>query len=150
MIPRYGTPPLLDQHYRRRPGAYAILYRDGRLLMTHQAQPLPEYQLPGGGIDPGENAIAALHREVFEETGYSIARPRYLGVYRRYAYLPDYGYYAEKMCHIWLARPIQRLGPPSEPHHTAIWMAPHLAYDALPDAGSREMLRRSGLIRGIR
>lgn len=150
MIPRYGTPPLLGQHYRRRPGAYAILYRDGRLLMTHQAQPSPEYQLPGGGIDPGENAIAALHREVFEETGYSIARPRYLGAYRRYAYLPDYGYYAEKMCHIWLARPVQRLGLPSEPHHTAIWMTPGMAYETLPDAGSREMLQRAGLIRGIR
>lgn len=146
MIPRFGKAPLSGQHYRRRPGAYAILHRDGRLLMTHQAQPEPEFQLPGGGIDPGENPITALHREVFEETGYRIATPRYLGVYRRYAYLPDYGYFAEKMCHVWLARPIRRLGPPSEPHHTACWMTPEMAYEALPDAGSRAMLQRSGLV----
>ncbi|MDB6182089.1 NUDIX hydrolase [Paracoccus fistulariae] len=148
MIPRFGKTPLRGQSYRRRPGAYAILYRDGHLLMTHQVRPSPEYQLPGGGIDPGEGPITALHREVFEETGFSIAAPRYLGSYRRYAYLPDYGYHAEKMCHVWLARPILRRGPPTEPHHDACWMTPERAYRLLPDAGSRAMLRRSGLIRG--
>lgn len=146
MIPRYGNPPRPGQHYRRRPGAYAILYRDGRLLLTHQSQPEPEFQLPGGGLDPGESAITALHREVFEETGWSIGDARYLGSYRRFCFMPDYDFHAEKLCQIWLARPLRRLAAPSEPHHRAVWMIPAEADVAIADPGSRAFLRRAGLI----
>ena len=76
MTPRYGSPPESGRRYTRRAGAYAVLWRDGRVLLTHQDQPWPEYQLPGGGIDPGESPLRALHREVQEETGWRIARPR--------------------------------------------------------------------------
>ncbi|HAW49319.1 MAG TPA: NUDIX hydrolase, partial [Roseovarius sp.] len=69
MIRRFGESPRPDVAYRLRPGAYAILPHRGRLLVTHQADPLPELQLPGGGIDPGESPVQALYREVFEETG---------------------------------------------------------------------------------
>ncbi len=82
MIPRYGPPPG-RQNYRLRPGAYAVLIRGDRVLLTFQHQPTPEFQLPGGGIDPGESPLAALHREVLEETGWTIATPRRLGAYRR-------------------------------------------------------------------
>lgn len=52
MIRRFGPPP--GRHpYRLRPGAYAVLIRDGQALLTFQHQPEPEFQLPGGGIDPG-------------------------------------------------------------------------------------------------
>ena len=73
MIKRYGDSPRAGQIYRRRPGVYAVLLDKGALLATHQADPLPEYQLPGGGIDRGEHPIAALHREVMEETGLTVA-----------------------------------------------------------------------------
>ena len=72
MIPRYGTPREAGRRYTLRRGAYAILWRDGRVLLTHQDEPWPEFQLPGGGIDPGESPLRALHREVFEETGIRI------------------------------------------------------------------------------
>ena len=42
------------------------------LLLTHQNAPEPEFQLPGGGIDPDEHPIKALHREVMEETDGSL------------------------------------------------------------------------------
>lgn len=146
MIPRFGTPPRPDQSYRRRPGAYAILYRDGRILLTHQSQPEPEFQLPGGGIDPGEAPIAALHREVFEETGWAIGDARYLGSYRRFCFMPEYDFFAEKLCQVWLARPVLRHGPPSEPHHTVRWTTPRQALADLADPGSRAFLRGSGLV----
>ena len=41
-----------------------FLPRGGDLLLTHQSRPLPEFQLPGGGIDPGETPLQALRREV--------------------------------------------------------------------------------------
>lgn len=140
MIARFGPPPG-RRRYRLRPGAYAVLVRDGRILLTFQQAPEPEFQLPGGGIDPGEAPITALHREVREETGWSIGQPRRLGQYRRYCYMPEYGYWAEKLCAIWIARPITRLGPPSEPGHKAHWLAPDQAASLLREPGARAFLQ---------
>ncbi len=140
MIPRYGTPPG-RRAYRLRPGAYALLIRDGAALLTFQHAPEPEFQLPGGGIDLGESALAALHREVREETGWRIGYPRRFGAYRRFCYMPDYGFWAEKLCSIWLARPVARLGTPSEPGHEAHWVPLAQVTGLLPDPGSRAMVR---------
>ncbi|MBY6090546.1 NUDIX domain-containing protein [Pseudooceanicola sp. 502str34] len=137
---RYGDTPRTDRTYTLRPGAYAILPRDGSLLLTHQMEPEPEFQLPGGGIDPGESAIRALHREVFEETGWTIAAPRRAGVYRRFVYMPEYDLHAEKVCAIYIARPVRRLDAPSEPGHLPVWMPAEDALALLPDPGSRGLL----------
>lgn len=134
MIPRYGPPPG-RQNYRLRPGAYAVLIRGDQILLTFQHQPTPEFQLPGGGIDPGESPLAALHREVLEETGWTIATPRRLGAYRRYCYMPDYGFWAEKLCSVWLARPVARRCPPLEPGHEARWLPLTDAARWLPEPG---------------
>ncbi|WP_322893208.1 MULTISPECIES: NUDIX hydrolase [unclassified Yoonia] len=135
MIRRYGTVPQVGQRYKLRPGAYAILPRGGKLLLTYQGAPHREVQLPGGGIDPGESPLRALHREVFEETGYSIAHPRKLGTFRRFTFMPEYDLWAEKLCHIYLAFPVRPHGPPSESGHLAIWMAPEDALVELYNEG---------------
>lgn len=144
---RYGEAVPPGQRYTPRPGAYAILIRDGDVLLTHQAEPEPEVQLPGGGIDPGESPIQALHREVFEETGWSIAAPRRLVAYRRFGYMPEYDLWAEKICTIYLARPVLRRGPPSEPGHTPIWTPLRDAVDLLASRGDRHVL--AALIRQL-
>ncbi len=141
MIRRYGEPVKPGQIYKRRPGAYAILLRGDDMLLTHQADPKPEFQLPGGGIDPGESPAQGLHREVFEETGWHISTPVKLGIYRRFAYMPEYDMWAEKLAHIYLARPTLRMGPPSEPGHTAIWAGVPEALDLLANPGDRDFLR---------
>lgn len=132
----------LDRRYRRRPGAYAVLIRNGEVLLTHQAQPEPEVQLPGGGIDAGESPLRALRREVFEETGWSIATPRRVGAYRRFAYMPEYDLWAEKVCLIYVARPVLQLGPPTEAGHSAIWAPLDQAAGLLASAGDRHMMAR--------
>lgn len=142
MIRRYGHSPRRGQPYHLRPGAYGLLVREGRLLLTRQATPEPEYQLPGGGIDAGETGLRALHREVCEETGWTIGNPRWLGSYRRFAFMPDYGRHAEKLCHVWIARPVLRLSSPSEPHHSAHWANPLAAMNLLADPGARAFLAR--------
>lgn len=141
MIPRFGEAPRRGRLYRRRPGVYAILAREGRLLLTRQLEPVPEFQLPGGGIDPGESSLAALHREVFEETGWSIAPRRRLGAFRRFTYMPEYDLWAEKLCTVWLARPVRRLAPPSEPGHSAHWVSAPEALACLGNPGDVAMLR---------
>lgn len=140
MIPRFGPPPG-RRAYRLRPGAYALLIRDGSALLTFQQAPEPEFQLPGGGIDPGESALAALHREVREETGWTIGSARRLGAYRRFCYMPDYEFWAEKLCSVWIARPIARLGLPVEPGHEPHWLPLPRVEALLPDPGSRAFVR---------
>ncbi|KAA9006891.1 NUDIX hydrolase [Histidinibacterium aquaticum] len=148
MIPRYGEPVRPGIRYRPRPGAYAILPRGGKLLVTFQAEPEPEFQCPGGGIDPGEGPVRALHREVYEETGWLIARPRRIGAYRRFAYMPEYDKWAEKIAHLYVAVPVRRLGPPTEPGHTALWLTPEEALEAVANDGEREALKRLYSTRG--
>jgi len=142
---RFGEEIVQGQRYTFRPGVYAILPRKGSLLLTFQAEPEPEFQLPGGGIDPGESPVAALHREVFEETGWHIAAPRRIGAFRRFAFMPEYGIWAEKVCTIYLARPVRRIGPPTEPGHTALWMPTPMALGGLANPGERALL--AGLLR---
>lgn len=140
MIRRYGKVPEKGRRYEIRHGAYGILERNGSLLLTWQGGIHNEVQLPGGGIDPGESAIAALHREVFEETGWRIATPQKLGVYRRFTFMPEYEKWAEKVCHIYLARPVLRLGPPVEVDHTAIWTSPSQAIRVLTNDGDADFV----------
>lgn len=139
---RYGETIVKGQRYRPRPGAYAILPRGGHVLLTHQEAPTPEFQLPGGGIDPGESTLTALHREVIEETGWKIAAPRRVGAFRRFAYMPEYDTWAEKVCTIYMARPVRPLGPPTEPLHDALWMPARVALDLLANDGERAILAR--------
>ena len=143
MIRRYGEAVKAGQSYRRRPGVYAILLRGNAILLTHQAGPNDEVQLPGGGIDPGEHPIAALHREVMEETGWHIANVRRLGAFRRFTYMPEYDLWAEKICTVYLARPVLQIGPPTEPGHLAVWMQPEVALTLLGNPGDRAMLARA-------
>ena len=98
--------------------------------MTHQADPGPETQLPGGGIDPGEGPLQALYREAREETGWSLGVLRKLGVYQRFTYMPEYDLWARKICHIYLCAPRLCLGPPTETGHTALWLSPEAALEA--------------------
>jgi len=115
MIRRYGEAVQPGQAYKRRPGAYAILWDGDAMLATFQAEPTPELQLPGGGIDPGEHPAHALHREVLEETGWAISSPRRLGAFRRFAYM--------------------------QPHHSAVWIAPPAALKMLANKGDADFVR---------
>lgn len=131
---RFGETVLANKSYTLRPGAYAILPVGEQLLLTAQGE---EFQLPGGGIDPGESPLQALYREVFEETGWKISEPVKIGAYRRFCYMPDYDLWAEKVCHIYVAHPVMKLGEPTEIDHEAIWMTKEIALRALANEGDR-------------
>lgn len=139
---RFGTPPEAGRVYTPRAGVYAIIEHKGGLLVTFQERPWPEFQLPGGGIDPGESPLPALYREVREETGFSIHSARRLGVFHRYTYMPDYDLWAQKICQIYHARAGLCLGPPREPGHWAILMPWEDAVEKLAVPGDRHFVRQ--------
>ncbi len=140
MIRRFGEPIRKNIKYRPRPGAYAVLRRDGELLITFQSVPAPEFQLPGGGIDVGESPLQALHREVREETGWVIQVERRLGAFQRYCFMPDYDMWARKICHVYLCRPIREKWQIEEPHHSVLWVPVSEAAKILGNAGDRHFV----------
>ena len=145
MIRRFGEPVKDGTKYQHRPGAYAILWDGKSLLLTRQTleEGRLELQLPGGGIDPGEHPIPALHREVFEETGWTMGPARKLGVFRRFVFMIEYGFWAEKLCHIYLASPTIKRGPPLEEGHIAVWATPEDAAKHLENEGDRFFVRQA-------
>ena len=142
MIRRMGLPPAREKSYRLRPGAYAILPLQGRFLMTAQMTPRVDVQLPGGGIDPGESPLQALHREVIEEIGWRIAYPRRLGAFRRFVYMPEYDIWAEKLCTVFVARPVRQIADPIEPDHTTLVLSPAESVAALGNDGDRMFIEK--------
>lgn len=137
MVRRYGEAVRNKQSYRRRPGAYVLLHSGDQILTTVQFGLETEIQLPGGGIDPGEAPLPALHREVLEETGWKMQLDRKLGVFRRFTFMPEYEIWAEKLCHIYLGRPTLRIGPPLEADHIPLWLGLNEAASELANAGDR-------------
>jgi 8-oxo-dGTP diphosphatase len=140
MIRRFGEAVVSGQKYTHRPGAYVILPRDGQLLLTFEGKGQNEFQLPGGGIDPGESPLQALYREVLEETGWSIAAPRHVATYRRFCYMPDYDKWAEKVCSVYLARPVRQIAEPCEAEHWPVWVPAAEAAEIIASAGDRAVV----------
>jgi 8-oxo-dGTP diphosphatase len=91
--------------------------------------------------------VVSLHREVMEETGWRIGRARRLGAYRRFTFMPEYDLWAEKLCHVYLARPALRRGAPTEPGHAAVWAPLPTAAEMVASSGDRQFL--SDLARGL-
>ena len=139
---RYGRPPEPGRHYTPRPGVYAIIDAGDGILATFQECPRPELQLPGGGVDPGEQPLVALAREVMEETGYVIHAPRRLGMFHRYTYMPEYDLHAQKLCHVYHARPGPQRGAPTEPGHAAVFLPWAVAQERLAVSGDRHFVAR--------
>lgn len=59
----------LGNDYRLRKSARAILLNSEGKMATQYLSTYAYHKLPGGGVDPGENAEEALKREVLEEVG---------------------------------------------------------------------------------
>jgi 8-oxo-dGTP diphosphatase len=71
----------VDPH--QRVAAYAVIVEGGRLLLTQLAGhtgAAGRWNLPGGGLDPGESPTEGVVREVAEETGQTVDEVRLVDV----------------------------------------------------------------------
>ena len=73
-IPQFGERQA-GLTYADRPAAFGIAVRDGQIALVDVAKPghAPWLDLPGGALDPGEDAAQAVVREFGEETGLKVA-----------------------------------------------------------------------------
>jgi ADP-ribose pyrophosphatase YjhB (NUDIX family) len=64
-----------------RVAAYGVIVEEGRILLAHWNEGGRRgWTLPGGGIDPGEDPVDAVVREIAEETGYAASAGELLGI----------------------------------------------------------------------
>jgi 8-oxo-dGTP diphosphatase len=57
--------------------------------------------------------------------------------------MPEYGFWAEKLCVIYRADPVHPLGAPTEPGHRAVWITPDRAARQLGNSGDRHFVSRA-------
>lgn len=80
-----------------RVAAYGVITEGDRILLAHWNESgRSGWTLPGGGIDPGEDPVDAVVREIAEETGYSAEAGELLGIDSKvipaeHRFVPDAG-----------------------------------------------------------
>ena len=123
-----------------RNSAKAIVINRGKLLVNRCVSRFGEYYtLPGGGQKTGEMLTEAVHREVLEETGYSVTAIRMSGINERISEGRDEG-----MCHkiyfIFLCR--LNSGEPLPPSETDRFQISS-EWIPLQEVGSRNLFPRA-------
>lgn len=64
-------------------GAFAIIFNEEKKVLLCHRRDMDAWNLPGGGLEPGELPDEAVVREVSEETGLDVAVDHLAGVYAK-------------------------------------------------------------------
>lgn len=82
-------------NYVERPGAYAFIVNTlGELAVVQTSY---GYYLPGGGLDPGEDELTGLKREIDEEIGYELLTADLVTRASQYHWSDHYGEHFKKV-----------------------------------------------------
>lgn len=124
-IPQFGAPQT-GRAYPDRPAAFGIAVRGDQIALAEIAIPgVPlQYDLPGGGIDPGETPEGAVVREFGEETGLVVTAGETLARADQYFVNDDDKSFNVRG--VFLTVAIERLEPELkiEADHRLIWRTP--------------------------
>ena len=118
-IPEFGNKCNVI-NYIDRPGAYAVIVNNRKqiaVIETHNG-----YFLPGGGMDPGETEMDALHRELMEETGYQISVLAEIGAGVEYIQASGEDKYYRIWSRFYQAQLESKTGKGMEQDHRLVWL----------------------------
>jgi 8-oxo-dGTP diphosphatase len=108
----------------------AAIVRDQRLLAARRSGPSPTaggWELPGGKVDPGEDDLAALVREIREELGVTIAPVRQVV---DASGEPDWPLPGVGLLRVWTAQIVGADEPVALTDHDRLrWLAPGAAFE---------------------
>ncbi len=123
-IPQFGL-RRTGTDYPDRPCAYGIgLDMLGRIAVAEIGlRPPFEYDLPGGGLDPGESPVEALVREFREETGLQVEAGDLIAKAGQYWGRADVRP-RNSLCHFHLVQIAGDHGAPVEHDHRLVWLSP--------------------------
>ncbi len=119
--------------YPDRPAAFGVVPRDGCIALVRIIRPgeAPNFDLPGGALEPGEDDTAALVRELGEETALKVAPGRLLGRARQYLVKTD-GQAANNLCALVEAEVVgEDPALKIEADHELVWLKPLAALQRL-------------------
>ena len=68
----------LTEAAKKKEAAIVVIPKGPLILSVTRGGDMFDFGLPGGKLDPGENAEAAARREVFEETGLSVGHIQFV------------------------------------------------------------------------
>lgn len=105
------------------------------------------WSLPKGHIDPGEDALAAAKREIYEESGVkSLMLIKELGTYQRYKIAQDGGDDHSELKNITMyhfTTDEMALNPIDPNNPEARWVAPEQVADLLTHRADKEFVRKN-------
>ena len=120
-MPEFGN-RLDGVSYVDRPGAYAIIQDASRAVALVKTR--KGYLLPGGGVDPGEDLVSGLRREILEELGYDSRILDKLSTAAQFIYDEDERVHYRKVGHFFSATLGEKVADPIETDHELVWCAP--------------------------
>jgi len=131
----------IDHHVVRmpRPAAGTIVVADDRVLLLYRHRFITDswgWEIPAGGVDPGEHPADAAVRETREESGWEPASVRPLCVFHPANGLLDQAF------HIFVSDDAAHVGEPTDSNEAA-----RVAWIPLDEI--RPMLRRGQIIDGL-
>lgn len=130
--PQFGQPEP-GRDYRDRPAAFGIAEQAGKIAAVRVEKPghAPWLDLPGGAVDPGEDAAQAVVREFGEETGLTVTAG---GAYARadqFFLNTDDQAFNNRATFFTLEIAGEDAGLKVEDDHTLVWLDSHEAVVAL-------------------
>lgn len=137
--PEFG-PRQPGADYVLRPGSYAVI-ADHAARIALVVTPAGVY-LPGGGQEPGESALQALHREALEECGLTLRVVSPIGAADEFVFAEQESQYFCKRCSFYQAEALAQ-GRANESDHTLTWVPCSDAIRKLTSASHRWAVSQS-------
>lgn len=106
----------MHHHIRVRAGAL-IIENQSMLLIEFKDENGLHYNLPGGGVNPGETVIDAVQREVMEEASIAVEVGPLAFVYEYVPHLNDYKFGKTHALHLMFECTIKEGCRPKMPEH---------------------------------